>query len=404
MPSIAEARTARHPVRIAHLGLGHFHRAHQAWYTQHADALPDPALGDGWGIAAFTGRSPRAAEVLAAQDSVYALITRAAEGDSAEIIQSVSEVHDGRGEAWQRTLADPGVAILTVTVTERGYEAAPAPASEADAETPGARIARGLLARAQASAGPIALVSCDNLSANGEALRNAIVRETDDDDLKTWIDANASFVSTMVDRITPGTTDADRETARQLTGFDDAAPVVTEPFSEWVLSGEFPGGRPAWDRVGARFVDDIEPYERRKLWLLNAGHTLLASTGLLRGHETVAEAFADPECRMLLEDLWQEARVLLPFDDETTDAFLAALRSRFANPRIAHRLTQVDDGSLQKLKQRQAAIVSARLDAGDEPGRASLATVEAWGRLRGLDLPEALDVLQPGLSGRVYLS
>jgi fructuronate reductase len=404
MPSIAEARTARHPVRVAHLGLGHFHRAHQAWYTQHAHALPDPGVADGWGIAAFTGRSPRAAEALAAQDSVYALITRAAEGDSAEIIQSISEVHDGRGEAWQRTLADPGVAILTVTVTERGYEAGPTAASETDAETPGARIARGLLARAQASAGPIALVSCDNLSANGEALRDAVARETDDDDLKTWIDANVSFVSTMVDRITPGTTDADRETARELTGFDDAAPVVTEPFSEWVLSGAFPGGRPAWDRVGARFVDDIEPYERRKLWLLNAGHTLLASTGLLRGHETVAEAFADPECRMLLEDLWQEARVLLPFDDETTDAFLAALRSRFANPGIAHRLTQVDDGSLQKLKQRQAAIVSARLDAGDEPGRASLATVEAWGRLRGLDLSEALDVLQPGLSARVYLS
>ena len=107
---------------------------------------------------------------------------------------------------------------------------------------------------------------------------------------------------------------------------------------------------------------------------------------------------------MLLEELWTEARVLLPFDDETTDDFLAALRSRFTNPRIAHRLKQIDDGSLQKLKQRQAAIMTARLDAGDEPGVASLATVEAWGRARGLDLAEALDVLQPGLAGRVYLS
>ena len=400
MPSIAEARTFRHPVRMAHLGLGHFHRAHQAWYTQHADAVADAA--DGWGIAAFSGRSPRAADALAEQDCVYSLITRAADGDGAEIMQSVSEAHDGGGALWERTLADPGVVILTVTVTERGYD--PAAGGYGRSESAGARIVRGLQARARASAGPLALVSCDNLSANGEALRTAVMRETDDDDLKNWMARNVSFVSTMVDRITPGTTDADRETARALTGFDDAVPVVTEPFSEWVLSGDFPGGRPRWDVVGARFVDDIEPYERRKLWLLNAGHTLLAATGMPRGHETVAEAFADAECRMLLEELWTEARVLLPFDDETTDDFLAALRSRFTNPRIAHRLKQIDDGSLQKLKQRQAAIMTARLDAGDEPGVASLATVEAWGRARGLDLAEALDVLQPGLAGRVYLS
>ena len=404
MSSISEARTARHPVRIAHLGLGHFHRAHQAWYTQRADAesRADGRSPTPWGIAAFTGRSPQAAQALAAQDCVYTLITRAADGDTAEIVQSISEAHDGAGSAWERTIADPAVAILTVTVTERGYESTQP--GENATETPAARIVRGLAARARASAGPIALVSCDNLSANGEALRRIVLDEIGDADLASWTEANVSFVSTMVDRITPGTTDADRETARTLTGYDDAAPVVTEPFSEWVLSGDFPAGRPSWDLAGARFVEDIEPYERRKLWLLNAGHTLLAAIGLPRGHDTVAESFGDKECRAVLEQLWTEARVLLPFDDETIDAFLAALRTRFANPRIAHRLTQIADGDLHKLRQRQAAIVSARLDAGDEPGKASLATIEAWGRAHGLDLPEALDVLQPGLAKRVYVN
>ena len=398
MPSIADARTSREPVRMAHLGLGNFHRAHQAWYTQRANT-EDTA--DGWGIAAFTGRSPHAAEVLAAQDGVYSLITRSAEADTAEIVQSISEAHDGGGAEWERTLADPAVGVLTVTVTERGYEAEPAE-SDASGESAGARIVRGLTARARASAGPIALVSCDNLNANGEVLRRTVLREAPGD-LRDWIETNASFVSTMVDRITPKTTDADRATASDLTGYDDETPVVTEPFSEWVVSGDFPAGRPAWDRVGVRFVDDIEPYERRKLWLLNAGHTLLAAVGLPRGHETVDQAFADPDCRALLEEQWQEARPLLPFDDATTDASLAALRSRFANPRIAHRLVQIDDGSLQKLRQRQAEIISARLDAGEEPGRASLAAIEAWGTSRGFDLPEALDALKPGLARRAYL-
>jgi fructuronate reductase len=398
MATIADTRTRRPPARIAHLGLGHFHRAHQAWYTQHADERADAGASDGWGIAAFTGRSPRAAEALAAQDGVYTLITRAADGDSAEIVQSVVRAHDGAGPDWERTIADPDVAVLTVTITERGYE----PAGH-QGESAGQRIARGLLARAQASAGPIALVSCDNLSGNGAALRRIVLDAVHDADLAAWIESNASFVSTMVDRITPGTTDADRATARELTGYDDAAPVVTEPFSEWVICGDFPAGGPAWETVGARFVDDVEPYERRKLWLLNAGHTLLAATGIPRGHETVAEAFGDTQCRMLLEDLWAEARVVLPFDEETTDASLAALRARFANPRIAHRLAQIDDGSLQKLRQRQAAIMTARLEAGEEPGTASLATIEEWGRARGLDLPEALDVLEPGLARQVYL-
>ena len=164
MPSIAEARTFRHPVRMAHLGLGHFHRAHQAWYTQHADAVADAA--DGWGIAAFSGRSPRAADALAEQDCVYSLITRAADGDGAEIMQSVSEAHDGGGALWERTLADPGVVILTVTVTERGYDLAAG--GDGRSESAGARIVRGLQARARASAERATSASAARRSASGQ--------------------------------------------------------------------------------------------------------------------------------------------------------------------------------------------------------------------------------------------
>jgi fructuronate reductase len=397
MPDIASARAVRHPVRLAHLGLSHFHRAHQAWYTQRVNALAASSGGsqDGWGIAAFTGRTPDAALALRAQDGMYTLIERGADDDTAHLIESISAAFDGADPAWERTIADPAVAVLTVTVTEQGY--GPGGAGE--------RIAAGLRARARASAGPLALVCCDNLQGNGDVLRRAVeaaVAARRDDETAGWMADNAAFVSSMVDRITPHTTDADRDVALELTGYRDRVPVVTEPFSEWIVSGEFPAGRPAWHEAGVRFVDDIEPFERRKLWLLNAGHTLLAALGLPKGLATVAEAFGDRECRAVLEELWSEARTVLPFADADVDAAVAALRERFANPRILHRLAQIDDGSLQKLQQRQVAIMDARMDDGEEPGRACLAAVDAWGRARGLDLAEALDALQPGLARRIF--
>ncbi|MFF1635038.1 mannitol dehydrogenase family protein [Leifsonia sp. NPDC058248] len=385
------ARTERHPVRIVHLGLGAFHRAHQAWYTQRAnDASSDGASGDGgWGIAAFTGRSPRAAEALAAQDAVYTLVERGPESDTATLIQSLTVVADGAdGERWRAAMADPAVAVVTLTVTEAGYrpdaaaldaDLAALRAGGAAATAPG-RLVDGLRARRAAGSPRLAIVSCDNLPDNGAVTREAVLglAARVDQDLAAWIDGEISFVSTMVDRITPATTDADRATVEQLTGFDDAAPVVTEPFSEWVLSGEFPAGRPAWDAVGAQFVSDVEPFERRKLWLLNAGHSLLAYLGLLRGHTTIAEAMADPACADALEALWSEARTELPFDEEAVDAALAALRDRFTNARIEHRLAQIATDGSQKLGPRILDPLRSRLDAGRAPGVAQAGAIAAW--------------------------
>jgi fructuronate reductase len=368
-------RSVRHPVRVAHLGLGAFHRAHQAWYTQLA--------GDGSGIAAFTGRSAEAARVLAAQDAVYTLVERGAEGDSATLMEVLSEVHDGADtEAWRRVLADPEVGVLTLTVTEAGYR----PGSSAPA-----RVLDGLRARHAAGAGGMAVVSCDNLPDNGRILRDAVLALAEPgSEVEAWIRSDVSFVSSMVDRITPATTDADREAVRRLTGWDDAAPVVTEPFAEWVLAGSFPAGRPAWDAAGARFVDDIAPYERRKLWLLNAGHSLLAYHGLAAGHGTVAQAVADLALADELEALWSEQRTELPFDAATVDEALAALRSRFGNARIEHRLAQIATDGSQKLGPRIIDPLRSRLSAGRDPGRAQLGVLAAWAdHLAGPDVRDA---------------
>jgi fructuronate reductase len=188
--------------------------------------------------------------------------------------------------------------------------------------------------------------------------------EASDLGLARWVERNVTFPSTMGDRITPHS--------------DDPLTVVTEPFSEWVVAGDFPAGRPAWHEVGARFVADVAPYERRKLWLLNAAHTTMTYLGLLRGLTTVAEAWAEPGIRQTVEQLWSEVRPVLGFSDTETDAALAALRTRFANPRIAHRLEQIARQGREKLAQRQRAIMAARVEAGLPPGEACRATIAAF--------------------------
>ncbi|MFC6345357.1 mannitol dehydrogenase family protein, partial [Nocardioides hankookensis] len=212
--------------------------------------------------------------------------------------------------------------------------------------------------------GALSLVPCDNLPHNGEVLRAAVRELATEPGLASWIDDHVDFVTTMVDRITPATTDADRAEVREATGFDDLAPVVTEPYSEWVLSGAFPAGRPAWD---ATFVDDVAPYEQRKLWLLNGAHSLLAYAGLLRGHETVEQAIGDPVLHGWVEEWWDEASRRLPQDPAETRAYRAALLERFANPAIRHLLTQIAMDGPQKIPARILPSLRAERAAGRLP-------------------------------------
>jgi fructuronate reductase len=390
------------PVRIVHLGLGAFGRAHQAWYTAHASD------SDGWGIAAFTGRSPRAAEELRKQDCLYTLIERGSDGDRAEIMTPIVEAHDGSDlHRLRELLSSPRVALVTMTVTETAYLLRadglpdvddPAVAADIlalrerrDPRTVLGRLLSGLEARRRADGPGIAIVPCDNVPGNGPMLRSGLIGLADlvDPALAAWLQDTVSFVSTSVDRITPRTTDADRRAAEELTGFQDASPVVAEPFSDWVLSGKFPSGRPDWEGVGARFVDNVEPFERRKLWLLNGAHSLLAYAGLTKGFRTVAEAMSDDECRSWVHDLWDEDIRHLP-DTLDLDAYRTTLEDRFDNARIAHNLKQIAMEGSTKLSVRIAPVLRAERAAG-RSGAASIRALAAWVVLQqtGFDLYDA---------------
>lgn len=400
--STAKAAPAA-PVRIVHLGLGAFHRAHQAWYTQRASD------GAQWGIAAFTGRRPDAATALAAQDGLYTLIERAGDGDSFELMTSIVQAHDGADvAALERLVAAPATAMVTLTITEAAYNLAadgaldltnPAvqadvdalraltsPAGTHDAGTPAAaagtaagRLVQALAARRVAGAGPIAVVSCDNLANNAIAARAAIggLADVVDPGLGAWIAENVSFVGTSIDRITPRTTDAEIALVAAECGYADSSPVVTEPFSDWVLSGDFPAGRPDWASAGAVFVDEIEHFENRKLWLLNGAHSLMAYAGQLRGHETVAQALADPVCAAWVQEFWNEAEANLPAEGLNIPAYRAALLERFGNARIAHHLAQIAMDGTNKLRMRAVPVYTAEKAAG-RSGAGALRMIAAW--------------------------
>ncbi|HEX7325263.1 MAG TPA: mannitol dehydrogenase family protein [Rhodanobacteraceae bacterium] len=393
------------PVRIVHMGLGNFHRAHQAWYTARSD---DAA---GWGIAAFTGRSPAAARELAAQEGLYTLIERAGDGDRASIVGSISRACDGADlAAFCAMVAAPATALVTLTITEPGYHLNAAGdldsadalvaadvaqlAAHSDAAapvTPLARLALGLHARYRAGGAPLAVVPCDNLPGNGALVARAVAKlaACEGAGFARWIGRAVAFVSTSVDRITPRCTAADAATACRLTGWTDRVPVVTESFSDWVLQGDFPAGRPRWESAGARFVGDVRPFERRKLWLLNGAHSLLAYRGLLRGHATVAAAMNDADLRAAVERLWMEARRHLPAVLDL-DSYCSALRTRFANARIEHRLAQIGMDGVAKLRVRVVPVAQAELAAGrDAEGCAG--PIAAWVACaqRGLLPPDA---------------
>ncbi|AIY01125.1 putative mannitol-1-phosphate/altronate dehydrogenase [Arthrobacter sp. PAMC 25486] len=397
------ARTApAAPVRIVHLGLGAFHRAHQAWYTQRASD------GNQWGIAAFTGRRPDVALALDAQDGLYTLIERGGEGDTFELMTSIVEAHDGADvAALERLVAAPSTAIVTLTITEAAYNLAADgtldvsnPLVQADidilrsltsqdgkndggnapaAVTAAGRLVQALAARRHVGAGPIAVVSCDNLSNNAIASRAAIggLADVVDPGLGAWIDANVSYVGTSIDRITPRTTGAEIALVAAECGYRDSSPVVTEPFSDWVLSGEFPAGRPDWSSAGAVFVDEIEHFENRKLWLLNGAHSLMAYAGQLRGHDTVAQALADPVCAGWVEQFWNEAESNLPAEGLNIPAYRAALLERFGNARIAHHLAQIAMDGSNKLRMRAVPVYKAEKAAG-RSGAGALRMVAAW--------------------------
>ncbi|PYE86595.1 mannitol dehydrogenase family protein [Phyllobacterium leguminum] len=382
---------------IVHIGLGAFYRAHGIVYND--DAIEtDPAAHNGWGIIGVSLRSPSQRDRLALQGGLYTAIERSASGDKPRImgslLQAVVAPEDPRGLV--ETLADPGIRIVTITVTEKGYCHDPAtgrlnPAHsdiihdlehpEAPVSLPGFLVA-ALKLRKNRGIAPFTVISCDNLPSNGKLLRGLIrdFAALRDDGLAAWIESNVAFPSTMVDRIVPASTDNDLALARDLIGLNDLAPVIHEPFRQWVIEDIFGSAdRPAWERAGAQFVTDVEPFELMKLRMLNGSHSALAYLGFLSSFETISQTVADPVFKDFLAGLWGDEIIpTVPAPAGTNlSAYAGQLLERYANPAISHRTAQIAMDGSQKLPQRILGTIRDRLHAGQPWNRLAL-TVAAF--------------------------
>lgn len=358
----AVAPSPARPLRagILHLGPGAFFRAHLAAYTDELDA-PD------WGIVTGGLRKADAAQAFDRQNGLYTLLTRDSAGTSARVIGSVLG-----GVAPSDLLArmcDPAIRIVSLTITEKAYGLSPGaggldaghPDIAADLANPTRpRSAVGLIARAlslrrAAGVAPFTPLSCDNLPGNGHVLRRLVTEfaAQQDAELAAWIAAEVPFPCTMVDRITPASTDTTRADAAAATGKADMLAVETEPFRQWVIEDHFAAGRPDWDRAGALFVADVAPYEKMKLRMLNGTHSLLAYRGFLAGHDYVRDAIADPVIRAAAQaHLALAATTLDPVPGVDPARYAQDLIARFDNRAILHRTAQIASDGTAKLPQR----------------------------------------------------
>jgi len=364
---------------IVHLGIGAFHRAHQA-------VVIDDLLAGGatdWGLVGASLRSPDTRDALAPQDCLYTLAVRSGAGTEHRIIGSVlgTAVATENPPQLIARLTNPATRIVSLTVTEKGYCHTPQtgelderhPDIVHDLANPGTpRTAIGFLVAALArrriaGAAPFTVLSCDNLSANGSTVGRIVAQfaALRSRNLAKWIEAEVAFPSTMVDRIVPETTDADRAAVSSALGIIDAWPVVTEPFTQWIVEDRFPAGRPDFAAAGVQLVSDVKPFEHMKLRLLNASHSALAYLGYLAGYETIAAAMTDDRFAAFARQIMLDAAPTLAMPDDTDlAAYSASLLQRFANPALHHRTWQIAMDGSQKLPQRLLATMHERLQLG----------------------------------------
>jgi len=388
---------------IVHLGLGAFHRAHQAVFVD--DCLNSGETG--WGIVGASLRSPDTRDALGPQDGLYTLSVVDGCGETLRVIGSIlsSLVAPENPSALLDALTDPGIRIVTMTVTEKAYLRDPfgdLDLSHSDitwdlANPDRPRTVHGFLIEAitrRRAAGiePFTVLSCDNLPANGATLKRLAVTfaKARDADLAAFVEREIAFPSSMVDRIVPATTDEDRARISQKLGASDAWPVTTEPFLQWVIEDDFPSGRPSWERFGVEMVKDVAPFEEMKLRLLNGSHSSIAYLGLLMNKATVCDAFADPLIRQFISGFWTEAIASLPADAGLNPAaYTGELTRRYDNPAIRHRTAQIANDGSQKLPQRVIATTLDQLEAGGSVRHLMLAPA-AWlaaAEARGQALP-----------------
>ncbi|WP_237154062.1 mannitol dehydrogenase family protein [Oryzibacter oryziterrae] len=383
---------------IVHLGLGAFFRAHGAVYVAEAMARS----GGDWGILGVSLQNPTMRDALAPQGWAYTALELGPDGEIArpiEVLTGVLVAREG-AEAVLAAMADPAVRIVSLTVTEKGYCHLPATGAlnveHADIQhdltnplpvsAPG-YIVRALQRRRQAGLRPFTVLSCDNLPNNGRVVRGVVLElaRRIDPDLADWIVTEGRFPATMVDRIVPATKPEDMARVEALIGAHDAAPVVHEPFRQWVVEDDFvDGARPDLGAVGVRLVRDVTPYEHMKLRMLNGTHSSLAYLGYLAEHETIADTVADPVFATFVKHLWH--REIIPAvtapPGESLAAYADALFARYSNPAIRHRTWQIAMDGSQKLPQRLLGTLASNLSKGIAcPGL--MLAIAAWMRYVG---------------------
>lgn len=387
---------------ILHLGCGSFHRAHQALLTQRAVELEYSAArrlqgGEppGWGIVAASLLTRGTTEALAAQDGLFTLLERGPDSTCATVVGSLCQLIYAPDHAalLQQVFVDPAIRLVTLTVTVAGYCAdgfnrldTSLRVVQDDLHLPQPRTAIGLLVQglrqrwADGTAPPV-ILSCDNLPANGRLLRQMCIdfAALHDDRVASWIGRHVQFPSTMVDRIVPVSTAADREDASAALGLVDSVPVSAEPFHQWVIE-RFDGARPRWDAVGAEYVSDVAPWEASKLRLLNGGHLAIACLGQLAGCATVADAMAVPGfSAFALRFMLDEQKPTLPQSGHDIEAYARQLLARWRNRGIVHRLDRVARDGSSKLPSRLLASLRDNRRAG-RPAPCTVLAIAAWMR------------------------
>jgi mannitol 2-dehydrogenase len=381
-----------------HIGVGAFHRAHQAAYL---DDLLSLGLAEGWGLCGV-GLMPgdvALADALGDQGWLYTLVQKHGDGRwEPRVIGSMVEFLHAPSdpEAVLDRLTDPATRIVSLTITEGGYKVDLAthrfdledPRVAADLADPGRPgtvfgfVVEALRRRRASGVPAFTVQSCDNLPGNGDVAKVAFTSyaRAVDPELGDWVEQHVAFPNAMVDRITPATTDDDRRELAERFGIEDAWPVTCEPFTQWVIEDHFPSGRPEWEKVGVQLVEDVVPYELMKLRLLNCGHQAIAYAGYLAGHRLVHDAMTDPDVERFVRAYWAEALLTIgELEGIDVPAYVEVLVERFSNPAIRDTLARLAADASDRIPQWMVPVAEANLAAG-RPVAATAAVIASWAR------------------------
>ncbi len=414
MPAPAYDRAAlKHS--IVHIGVGGFYRAHQAVYLDDLIKLTGETDWAYCGVSLLP-QDARMRDAMRDQDCLYSVIERSAEGDSPRLIGSIVEFlfAPDNPEAVLEKMADPATRIVSLTITEGGYYVNQGTGQFdpshpdivhdlAHPHTPVCSfgyLAEALERRRQRGLPPFTVMSCDNLQNNGDVTHDMLIAFTAlrDPALSQWLEQHGAFPNSMVDRITPATTDEHRALVKARFGIDDAWPVMTEPFKQWVIEERFPLGRPAWEKVGAQMTHDVLPYEKMKLRLLNASHQALCYIGMLLGYEFAHEAMADAGIRQLVRDMMdKEVTALLPaVEGIDLEQYKLTLIERFSNPAIRDQLTRIGTEGSARIPKFVLPSIREQIARGG-PNQLLCFTVACWIRFLGgsTDAGVALTIIDP---------